>query len=274
MEFPTYFSKTSLLALVSLGLATGVSQAAITVVDTDFAAMAANQSPGAFTLSDQQTGTRDGIYSYTYNAGASFDMLVLTVSREASNTGENTGGATFSASYAGTAMNLATGNIAGSGVSIFYLETASSSGTIALDFRNFATVNGIGIGIAAISSTTSDPIGLYDADSILDGTGATSTSISINTADDSFTMWAVDTNLGAFSTLPTTQIDKNEDIGNNGYATAYEEVTTGQLGDTYSYTNSNNPRGIAAANFVVIPEPSAALLGSLGLLTLLRRRRS
>jgi hypothetical protein len=88
-------------------------------------------------------------------------------------------------------------------------------------------------------------------------------------------MWAVDTNLSPFTALPAVQIIKVEDIGSNGYAAAYELVATGQVGDTYSYTNTNNPRGIAAANFVVVPEPdSAALIGGFGVLALLRRRRS
>jgi hypothetical protein len=91
-------------------------------------------------------------------------------------------------------------------------------------------------------------------------------------------MWAVDTNLGTFDNLTPNQIVKNTDIGSNGYAAAYELVATGQNGDTYSYNFTGTgagqaARGIAAANFVVVPEPSTALLGGLGLFCLLRRRR-
>jgi hypothetical protein len=163
-------------------------------------------------------------------------------------------------------MNSATGPTAGL-VSIYYLNTTASSGDIVLDFGGLS--NGVGIGIAAIKSDNGDPIGLFDANSA----GGTSTSISIDTADDSFTMWAIGTNLGVFDNLPAVQIHRNTDIGSNGYAAAYELVTTGSVGDTYSYTGAVNPQGIAAANFVVVPEPSTALLGALGALCLLRRRR-
>jgi hypothetical protein len=171
----------------------------------------------------------------------------------------------FSVSYNGVGMSLATGTTSGSGVSIFYLNSTATTGNIDLNFS--AGANGIGIGIAAIKSDNGDPIGLFDADY------AGGTTISLDTANDSFTMWAVGTNLGAFDDLPPVQIVRNNDIGSNGYAAAYESVAVGSVGDTYLYTNVVNPQGIAAANFVVVPEPSAALLGGLGLLALLRRRR-
>jgi hypothetical protein len=228
-----------LLAIAGLVLALApAAQAAVLLVDTDSAVTARDSSPGAFTLTAEGAGTRDGIYSYSYDAGASFDMLVVSVSREAS-------GVTFSVSYDGVSMLLATGTATGSGASIYYLATSAQSGTIALDYTGFATVNGIGIGIAAIKCADPLPLGLIDANY---GTG---TSITINpTVDDSFTMFAIDTNGHAFDALtsPLTEIDKVEDIGSNGFAAGYDlDVAAGEI--TYSYTNPNNPRGIAAANF-------------------------
>jgi hypothetical protein len=239
--------------------------ASVVLVGTDSAATAANSGPGQFTLTDEGAGNRDGIYSYNYDAGASFDMLVVSVSREAS-TPE-----IFSVSYGGVDMNPATGSTTGTGASIFYLATASSSGTIAVDFSSFATVNGIGIGIAAIRSDNGDPIALIDANS---GSG---TSISLDpTLDGSFTMFAIDTNTGAFSGLdasPLSQIFANTDVGSNGAGAAYDaDVAAGSI--IYSYTNTASPRGIAAANFATVPEPSSvAAIGGMFVLSLFRRRR-
>lgn len=260
----------TILTLACLvGLAAS-AQAAVLLVHSGFANT--NTTGGGTASLSRVAGTGDPtagfVYTHAYNAGASFSTLVVTVSREA---GNFAGG--FSVSYGGVGMTLATGGTQGSGVSIYHLNTTATTGDIVVDFSGFASVNGVGIGIAAIKSDNGDPIGLHDANS---GTG---TSITVDTADDSFTMWAVDTNLGTFDNLTPNQIVKNADIGSNGYAAAYELVATGQDGDTYSYNFTGTgtgqaARGIAAANFVVVPEPNtAALIGGSGVLALLRRRR-
>jgi hypothetical protein len=263
-----------IVTFLTLASLSTTAHAAIILVDTGFA-NTNTSGDGTASLSKVAAALPNTgfLYTHSYDAGASFDMLVVTVSREAGIAG------TFSVSYGGVGMNLATGGLTGSGVSIFYLKTTATTGNIVLDFTNFGT-NGVGIGIAAIKSDNGDPIGLYDADSISGGTNTSGiTTINIDTADNSFTMWAVDTNLGTFDNLTPNQIVKNTDIGSNGYAAAYELVTTGQNGDTYSYNftgavpSTQAARSIAAANFVVVPEPGAALLGGFGLLCLLRRRR-
>jgi hypothetical protein len=253
--------------VTSLALAVGSAQAAISLVNSDSAHTGSNHTdsitfPGDFSYVDGGAARGDGSYSYGYDASASFDMLVVSVSREGSND--------FSVKYDGVSMGLATGAETGSGASIYYLATSAQSGTIALDFTGTGNINGIGIGIAAIKSDNGDPIGLIDAAS---GTG---TSITIDpTLAGSFTMFAIDTNGGAFSglnTSPLSEIDSVTDIGSNGFGASYDEdVAAGNI--TYSYTNTADPRGIAAANFAVVPEPSAAALLGLGGLALLRHRR-
>ena len=249
------------LAALFLALAPA-AQAAITFVNTGSAHTGSEHKdlpsfPGDFTLTAEGTSTArsDGIYSYSYDAGASFDMLVVSVSRESSS------GPTFSVSYDGVSMDLATGTETGTGASIYYLATSAQNGTIALDFTNYdvddKVINSIGIGIAAIKSEDPDfPSGLIDADY---GTG---TSITIDpTVDGSFTMFALDTNNFAFSALtsPLTQIDKNEDIGSSGFAAGYDQdVAAGEI--TYSYVNTVEPRGIAAANFAPVASGGTVIL--------------
>ena len=263
-------------ALVLAVMGGSATAATISVVNTDSAYTGTNSSPKDFSLSNQGPGTRDGIYSYNYSAGASFDVLVVTVSREASSASQN-GGDTFAVTYANENMVLATGDTSGSGVTIYYLPTSTQSGTIALDFTGFATVNGIGIGIAAIKSNTSDPVTLTDANS---GTG---TSIGLTPIQDgSFTIFAVDTNGGGFGGTSNSnnlanaanldvQIAKVTDIGSNGFGVAYDsDVSVDTI--QYSYYNTNDPRGIAVANFSAIPEPSTMILAGLGLMGLCFRR--
>ena len=102
------------VAAVLLAIAPAVQAAAVVLVNTDSAVTAGDYGIGDFTYVASGAGLRNGTYSYSYDAGASFDMLVVSVSREASS------GPTFSVSYDTVDMTLATGNNTGSGVSIFY----------------------------------------------------------------------------------------------------------------------------------------------------------
>lgn len=121
------------------------SHVAITLVNTDSARTGPSQTnpgtfPNDFTVTNP-VGTRGGTYSYSYDAGAAFDVLVVSVSAES-------GGTTLDVNYNGVPMNRV---VAGS-ASIWYLETSDVSGTIALNYLGTSpTVNGIGMGIAAIS---------------------------------------------------------------------------------------------------------------------------
>lgn len=253
----------SMVSLISAAFLQMSAHAAITLVNSDSAATASNSGPGDFTLSAQGPGNRDGIYSYNYNAGASFEMLVVAVSREASSD-------FFGVSYGGVDMNLAAGGTTGSGASIFYLATAASSGTIALDFSTFSTVNGIGIGIAALNND-SGGISLGDADALAGGAD----SITVNSSyDGAFAIFAGDANATSGSVSlgsPLSIIYTKVDVGSSQAGAGYEANVS--LGDqTYSWTPNASPRAVGAAIFV--PEPSSMLIFGLGSLLLLRRRRN
>jgi hypothetical protein len=224
----------------------------VTLVDTD-SAVTGNvhtdePNPGDFSFVDTVggTGRNDGIYSYSYDAGASFDMLVISVSHE--------GNAAYSAKYDGVSMVLATGNGSGTGASIFYLATSAQSGTIELDFTGDGNDNnnGIGLGIAAIACADPNPIALIDADF---GTGP---SITIDpTVAGSFSLFAVENNQSGHSglnTAPLTQIYSSNDYGSSAGGASYDlDVAAGSI--TYSYTTGAS-RSVAAANFAPVAATS------------------
>ena len=265
------FHPSALLSLVgfsALSLAGGTADAAITVLGTGSAVTAANSGPGEFTLTNQGAGNRDGIYSYSFAAGATSDMLVVSISTEASSEA-------WSVSYAGTAMTLATQSSVGSGTSIFYLANPSASGSIAIDFTGKSIVNGIGLGIASLS-------GGEQAIAFDKGVSSSSTeSIGITTAfANSFVMFAGDANAtaGANPSLNsplTTIFDGPVDIGSNQAAAGYANgVSSGAQTYSWNVPVVDAERGISVAAFYAVPEPSSALLaGGLVGLGLLRRRR-
>ncbi|MGI9570298.1 MAG: hypothetical protein ACR2PH_11300, partial [Desulfobulbia bacterium] len=237
------------LAGLVLAIAPAAQAAVITVVDTDSAHTDSTSNPNDFTLSNEGAGNRDGIYSYSYDAGASFDMLVVSVSREAANDVE------LSVTYGGVDMDLATGLESASGATIYYLATTEQSGTIAASFIGTDVFNGCGIGIAAIKSDNGDPISLIDA-AHETGYPDGPTSITINpTVDGSFSFFAIDNNQKGQSGLnaaPLTQIYSNIDVGSSGAGASYDlDVAAGSI--TYSYTvdDPTKARSVAAANFAV-----------------------
>lgn len=244
------------------------AQAAISLVGApDSAVTASNSGPGDFTLTSQGAGTRDGIYSYSYNAGASSDMLVVSVSTEASSEA-------WSVSYGGVDMTLATQSSVGSGASIFYLPNPSATGSIAIDFTGKSTVNGIGMGVVSLSGNGQAIA--FDSPGISDS-GTNTINLTTNFAD-SFVMFAGDANstAGSAPTLasPLQVIFAGpSDLGSNTAAAGYENGVGVGL-QTYSWTQDASPRGISAAAFYAVPEPhAAALLGLGGVLLLVRRKR-
>ena len=77
---------------------------------------------------------------------------------------------------------------------------------------------------------------------------------------------------GAFSTNNVVNIETTYDLGGN-YVKIGGLVADGSGNITGTWTKPGNYSTFNGAQIAVIPEPSAALLGGLGMLCLLRRRR-
>ena len=246
-----------LTALAALAFAANPAQAAITLLGTGFADTI-NGGPGDFTLTS-------GIYSYSYAAGATSDMLVISISSEKS-------GEAYSVSYGGQAMTIATQSSAGSGTNIWYLADPSASGSIAIDFSSVGSVNSIGLGIASLNGEGEEIA--FDNGVSDDATA----SIDITTNfDDSFVMFAGDANdVGGNPQVnaPLTSIYGGVgNIGSSQAAAGYQNgVAAGA--NTYTWSPNSQARGISAAAFYApVPEPSSAALIGLGGLALILRRR-
>lgn len=220
--------------------------AGITVISTDSAVTAANLGPGDFTLTSPGVPLRSGIYSFSYNAGAASDMLVVTLSME-----RGSGDATV-VSYAGQAMTLASQSSSTSGAGVWYLADPSATGTIAINLTN-AQVNGIGIGIASLSLDEQGS-GIV-LDTAISDSGTNSIDIT-TTSDDAFVIFAGDandTNGSPTVDPPLTAIFQGpKNIGSNQAGAGYTNgVQSGT--HTYSWSPNSNPRGISVAAFDALP---------------------
>ncbi|MFC1601091.1 hypothetical protein ACFL34_01915, partial [Candidatus Sumerlaeota bacterium] len=228
----------------------GPVETGIEVLDTGFAVTMSDGSPGDFTYIAAGGGTRAGVYSKNFNAGATSDMLVVAVSVEKSTEA-------YTVSYAGTPMTQAVQSSGGSGVSIWYLANPSASGTIAVDFTAIATVNGFGIGIASLNNA--------DGAIVLHSVGSDSPTNSVDittTVADTFVMVAGDANAnGAPVSMdsPLTTIGTDTDVGSSQVCFGYENEVAADS-HTYSWTPDVAARGIAAAAFAPAAPPTLGTL--------------
>jgi len=229
------------------------ASAEITVLGIDSAVTAADSGPGDFTLTNPGVPLRSGIYSYTFNAGASSDMLVVTLSIERGSGNAN------AVSYGGQAMTLASQSDPVSGAGVWYLANPAATGAIAINMTN-AQVNGIGIGIASLDGGGS----AISLDAAVSVNGVASTNIT-TTANGCFVILAGDANATSGSPTvnsPLTAIFQGTgDIGSNQAAAGYTNgVSAGT--HTYSWTPASTPRGLSIAAFVEGADTTAPLVNS------------
>jgi hypothetical protein len=166
-------------------------------------------------------------------------------------------------------MSLATrgDTTAGSGhrtTGIYYLDKASFPGTagnIVVTFdQSIYVTDGFQIGAFALSGTATG----FDTGSSSNGTGTNGVSATINVAQAGSFVAAVNSygNLAAPSGMT--------ELGTTDPLTRASQLNVAAGSFTANFGGGNVT---SVASFAPIPEPSAALLGSLGLLALLRRRR-
>ena len=237
-----------------------------------FAALLAvsGTSQGAITLVDTLAVTStDDLTSYTIDAstlsiiGAS--KLVVTVGTEGvANTGPN---AISSITYAGTALTLA-GTGGGNRSNLWYVDLSGKT-LVGTDFvLTFSGTNtGYGFGAYALSGT---------AEGVSSTAVTSTTTLTANppTAGE-FLIASYSRNNAIAAGGDLTELFDQGLESTYQAASLYKQLTASGSQD-YSVTGMNGTGATVAATFEAapIPEPSAALLGGIGLLMLMRRKRA
>lgn len=219
-------------------------------------------------------GTDATVFTTT-NAGAGAEMLVVSAHYEI-------GGTLNSVFYGTQQMTLiattASGNSRAQG--IYTLVNPAATGNITLNFSS-VTSGTKGIAFASLSSSDGEAIAV-GASGFANGTTLVEPTLSLGIPEnDSFVFIAAGSNDPADAVISSTHLPTQMDIGtipSMGADARFANGVASGTSPTYMFTSSNNDAGnvasIIGASFHVVPEPSAALLGSFGLLALLRRRRA
>jgi hypothetical protein len=229
-----------------------------------------NDNPG--------TAYNDGI-QYNDNGGTGFGALTYI---------EGNGGGLFNASLSGSrALGIFSGSNGGNTQALGRTLTTTTKGTYTLQVR-FDVNNSVGFSGINIKSAIGSLFGTNELlsvgitpttgnTSIFVG-GATNTTISLgyevrgvnfdlslefNTDTGAYIVGVKKTTDSVFSTVSGTMKDTNGGASGVG---ALAAVGFGNF-------NTGNDQNLVVDNLSIVPEPSAALLGGLGVLALLRRRR-
>jgi len=243
----------SILTL-SLALSMGLANAAIVLQDD-----AVFMDGGKDTLTDAEIGGLDV---------TSGDKLVVTIGLEGDDSGPDS-----TVTYNGQNMTLAVENTPTSWagwVGMYYLDDISTVGAGTLDFTNGGY--SAGVSFMVLSGTAAGVGNVNSADA---------TTLNLNVSANSFMVAAfgdtadadvtVDSPLQTLLDIDTENVDIND--GSASYGTGYQSISSAGTA-TPSFTSSTSRPNMVAAEFTAVPEPSTILLlGALGSLVFLRRRR-
>ena len=242
-----------IICSLALALATP-SFAAVTLIDTGFAFTGDDQS--SYTFSSGDLGNLD----FT---GAS--KLVFTVGNRRLDDVDGTNDIT-SITYGGQTLNLAaTDGTAAIRSSIYYLDLDGVSFTgsdLTVSFGDVQT--GIGVSALVLGNTVA---GFGDT------AVSSSSDISLTSdTDGSFAAFsfARNNNPGGDEIGVTRIYSANPGVGLRSY---YSTDPLDEGSHDFTMTQMNGTGRLVGAVFAPVPEPTTALLGSLGMLFLLRRRR-
>jgi hypothetical protein len=239
----------------------------ISVLGTAFAATNADHTTNKPAASGDFTfNSTTKEYAYAFDAGVDSDMLVVSISVEKSTH-------PLAVTYGGEALTEAVSSSVGSGASLWYLANPGASGELVIDASDVTTFNGMGVGIASLSSLDDllTEIALHSV-----GSSTNSASVDLTTTiAGSFVMVAGDANstTGSVSLLdPLSLIGARVDVGSSQAGVGFDNgVAAGSR--MYSWSPSASERGMVAASFVAVPEPSPVALLAAACLLLAKRCR-
>lgn len=243
---------TKLVSLLVLSAA--AANAAIIVMDTATYASAGNETISSFNL------------NFAGFDPSSADKLVVTVSGRGATAGSTS---VSSMSFNSTALSAAIQQQNERIVTaVYYVDSALANGALEINFSQ--NVYAIGVSVLALSGTDTG-VGPTVGVNNLSGTLTTTTDGSLAIAAAHYFRAASD-GTTVTPNSPMTSLLATPLYFAGAGAGYYEVPTAGDF--NYSFTASGGSLATTAAvAFAPIPEPSTALLGGLGLLALLRRRR-
>ncbi len=221
-----------------------------------------------------------GIFGYEFNLDPSTDFsaaghgkLILVYSSHDGAAGGTAPPTVTSVTYGGAALTQAVWAVDNSplvSAGIFYLDNVTTDGTLRIELSANNVAN-YGFGLYAVDGLK---LGVQDTGSGRTATELTTTlPVAISTSEGFFVQEAARNNqtLGDF-------VDDYQTLYNysvNSYRALSQYQVTSAPGDYVAPIDNTgeNFRIIVSAGFEAVPEPSAALLGMLGSVLLLRRGR-
>ncbi len=215
----------------------------------------------SLTKSGTSTWTLTDTSVSTYTGATTVSAGTLLVNGSLGNTAVTVNGGTLGGSgVIGVVAGTASLTVAANGV----LAPGNSPGTLTI---NGSTTLGSGSTYAYqytggnSAANSADLVDVNGTLTINSGALLTLQDLGTFTMGDKFTLFAYDTLVGAFDAYAD---DQTYTINGGDWVFNYNDTTAGTNGGT----------GAGYITITAVPEPAAMLLGSLGVLTLLRRRRS